>query len=252
MHGKNTMLTGKVAIITGASSGIGEATALALSKAGAKVAIGARRTDRLEALKSQIEKNGGEVFMQKLDVTKKTECDSFVEGVVKKWGTVDILVNNAGLMPLSFFKNLKVSEWDQMIDVNIKGVLYCTGAVIPHLSAKKSGHIVNISSVAGRIVFPAGSVYCATKHAVAAFSEGLRQEFSVRSNIRVTCIEPGVVATELNNTITDQSLQGFLEATKKMVALEAQDIANAILFAVESPPHMNVNEILIRPTTQER
>jgi NADP-dependent 3-hydroxy acid dehydrogenase YdfG len=139
-----------------------------------------------------------------------------------------------------------------MIDVNIKGVLYCTGAVIPHLSAKKSGHIVNISSVAGRIVFPAGSVYCATKHAVAAFSEGLRQEFSVRSNIRVTCIEPGVVATELNNTITDQSLQGFLEATKKMVALEAQDIANAILFAVESPPHMNVNEILIRPTTQER
>jgi NADP-dependent 3-hydroxy acid dehydrogenase YdfG len=246
------MLTGKVAIITGASSGIGEATALALSKSGAKVAIGARRTDRLEALKSQIEKNGGEVFMQKLDVTKKAECDSFVEGVIQKWGTVDILVNNAGLMPLSFFKNLKISEWDQMIDVNIKGVLYCTAAVIPHLNAKKSGHIVNISSVAGRIVFPAGSVYCATKHAVAAFSEGLRQEFSVRSNIRVTCIEPGVVATELNNTITDQSLQGFLEATKKMVALQAQDIANAILFAVESPEHMNVNEILIRPTTQER
>lgn len=246
------MLTGKVAIITGASSGIGEATALALSKTGAKVAIGARRTDRLEALKSQIEKNGGEVFMQKLDVTKKAECDSFVEGVIQKWGSVDILVNNAGLMPLSFFKNLKISEWDQMIDVNIKGVLYCTGAVIPHLNAKKSGHIVNISSVAGRIVFPAGSVYCATKHAVAAFSEGLRQEFSVRSNIRVTCIEPGVVATELNNTITDQSLQGFLEATKKMVALQAQDIANAILFAVESPEHMNVNEILIRPTTQER
>jgi len=252
MHRKSIMLTGKVAIITGASSGIGEATTLTLSRAGAKVAIGARRTDRLEALKSQIEKNGGEVFMQKLDVTKKSECDSFVEEVVKKWGTVDILVNNAGLMPLSFFKNLKVSEWDQMIDVNIKGVLYCTGAVIPHLNSKKSGHIVNISSVAGRIVFPAGSVYCATKHAVAAFSEGLRQEFSVRSNIRVTCIEPGVVATELNNTITDQSLQGFLEATKKMVALEAQDIANAILFAVESPPHMNVNEILIRPTTQER
>ncbi len=246
------MLAGKVAIITGASSGIGEATARALAKAGAKVAIGARRTDRLEQVKSQIEKDGGEVFMQKLDVTKKSDCDSFVDAVVKKWGTVDILVNNAGLMPLSFFKNLKISEWDQMIDVNIKGVLYCTAAVIPHLNAKKSGHIVNISSVAGRIVFPAGSVYCATKHAVAAFSEGLRQEFSVRSNIRVTCIEPGVVATELNNTITDQSLQGFLEATKKMVALQAEDIANAIVFAVESPPHMNVNEILIRPTTQER
>ena len=246
------MLTGKVAIVTGASSGIGEATALALSKAGAKVAIGARRTDRLEKLKQTIEKNGGEAFMQKLDVTKKAECDSFVDAVVKKWGTVDILVNNAGLMPLSFFKNLKVSEWDQMIDVNIKGVLYCTGAVIPHLVAKKSGHIVNLSSVAGRIVFPAGSVYCATKHAVAAFSEGLRQEFSVRYGIRVTSIEPGVVATELNDTITDESLKGFVEAAAKMVALQAQDIANAIVFAVDSPQHMNVNEILIRPTTQER
>jgi len=246
------MLEGKVAIITGASSGIGEATARTLSKAGAKVAIGARRTDRLEQIKSKIEKDGGEVFMQKLDVTKKVDCDSFVDAVIQKWGTVDILVNNAGLMPLSFFKNLKVSEWDQMVDVNIKGVLYCTGAVIPHLVAKKSGHIVNLSSVAGRIVFPAGSVYCATKHAVAAFSEGLRQEFSIRYNIRVTSIEPGVVATELNDTITDESLKGFVESAKKMVALQAEDIANAILFAVESPPHMNVNEILIRPTTQER
>ncbi len=246
------MLNGKIAIITGASSGIGNATALALSKAGAKVAIGARRTDRLESLKSQIEKNGGEVFVQKLDVTKKSECDSFVEGVIKKWGTVDILVNNAGLMPLSFFKNRKTDEWDQMIDVNIKGVLYCTAAVIPHLHAKKSGHIVNISSVAGRIVFPAGSVYCATKHAVAAFSEGLRQEFSQRSNIRITCIEPGVVATELTNTITDESLKSFVEMSKNMVALQAEDIANAILYAVDSPPHVNVNEILIRPTTQER
>ena len=117
---------------------------------------------------------------------------------------------------------------------------------------KKSGHIVNISSVAGRIVFPAGSVYCATKHAVTAFSEGLREEFSVRSNIRVTAIEPGVVDTELNNTITDESLKGFVENTKKMAALHAEDIANAILFAVESPEHMNVNEILVRPTTQER
>jgi len=137
-------------------------------------------------------------------------------------------------MPLSFFKNLKVDEWDRMIDVNIKGVLYCTGAVISHMKGKKSGHIVNLSSVAGRVVFPSGSVYCATKFAVAAFTEGLRQEFSVRSNIRVTSIEPGVVDTELNNTITDESLQGFLENTKKMEALQAQDIANAILYAVFS------------------
>jgi NADP-dependent 3-hydroxy acid dehydrogenase YdfG len=246
------MIKGKVAIVTGASSGIGYATCLALSKAGARVAAGARRTDRLESLEKEIAKNGGEILIQKLDVTKKAECDSFVDAAAKKWGMVDILVNNAGLMPLSFFKSLKVDEWDRMIDVNIKGVLYCTAAAIPHMLAKKSGHIVNISSVAGRVVFPAGSVYCATKHAVTALSEGLRQEFSTRSNIRVTCIEPGVVATELTNTITDKSLEKFVEATKQMEALHAEDIANAILFAIESPSHMNVNEILVRPTTQER
>jgi len=246
------MIKGKVAIITGASSGIGYATALALSRAGAKIAAGARRADRLESLQSEIAKSGGEILIHKLDVTKKAECDTFVDVVVKKWDAVDILVNNAGLMPLSFFKSLKVDEWDRMIDVNIKGVLYCTAAVITHMLAKKSGHIVNISSVAGRVVFPAGSVYCATKHAVVALSEGLRQEFSQRSNIRVTCIEPGVVATELTNTITDNALEKFVESTRQMEALQAEDIANAILFAVESPSHMNVNEILIRPTTQER
>jgi NADP-dependent 3-hydroxy acid dehydrogenase YdfG len=246
------MLKDKIAIVTGASSGIGYATALALSKAGTKVAVGARRTDKLESLKNEITKNGGEVFVQKLDVTRKSDCDSFVDAVVKKWGTVDILVNNAGLMPLSFFKNLKISEWDQMIDVNIRGVLYCTAAVIPHMLAKKSGHIINISSVAGRIVFPAGSVYCATKHAVTALSEGLRQEFSQRANIRITCVEPGVVATELTNTITDESLKSFVEMSKNIEALKADDIANAILYAVQSPPNVNVNEILIRPTTQER
>lgn len=246
------MIKGKVALVTGASSGIGRATALALSRAGAKVAAGARRTDRLESLKQEIEKAGGEAITHKLDVTKKAECDAFVEAAVGKWGTVDILVNNAGLMPLSFFKNLKIAEWDQMIDVNIKGVIYCTAAAIPHMLAKKSGHIVNMSSIAGRVVFPSGSVYCATKHAVTAFSEGLRQEFSTRANIRVTCIEPGVVDTELNDTITDASLAKFVESTKQMAALKAEDIASAILFAVESPPHMNVNEIMLRPTTQER
>ncbi|CAE6489158.1 MAG: SDR family oxidoreductase [Candidatus Nitrosotenuis sp.] len=246
------MLKDKIAIITGASSGIGYATAVAFSKAGAKVAVGARRTDKLESLREEITKMGGQVHVQKLDVTKRSDCDSFIDAVVKKWGTVDILVNNAGLMPLSFFKNRKLDEWDQMIDVNIKGVLYCTAAAIPHMLAKKSGHIINISSVAGRIVFPAGSVYCATKHAVTALSEGLRQEFSQRSGIRVTCVEPGVVATELTNTITDESLKAFVESTKKMEALRAEDIANAILYAAESPNHVNVNEILIRPTTQER
>lgn len=246
------MIEGKVALVTGASSGIGRATALALSRAGAKVAAGARRMDKLKSLKQEIEKAGGEAMIQKLDVTKKAECDAFVEATVTSWDTVDILVNNAGLMPLSFFKKLKVSEWDQMIDVNLRGVIYCTAAVIPHMTAKKSGHIVNMSSIAGRTVFPAGAVYCATKHAVTAFSEGLRQEFSQRSNIRVTCIEPGVVDTEINDTITDESLAKFVESTKQMAALKAEDIANAILFAVGSPPHMNVNEIMLRPTTQER
>ncbi|MCH7877334.1 MAG: SDR family oxidoreductase, partial [Thaumarchaeota archaeon] len=189
------MIKDKVAIITGASSGIGYATALTLSKAGAKVAIGARRVDRLEELAKKISTDGGEVFYQKLDVTQRLECENFAKAVLEKWGSIDILVNNAGLMPLSLFKSLKVDEWDQMIDVNIKGVLYCTASVILHMKEKKSGHIINISSVAGRIVFPTGSVYCATKHAIAAFSEGLRQEFSARSNIRVTSIEPGVVAT---------------------------------------------------------
>ena len=246
------MIKDKVAIVTGASSGIGYATALALSRAGAKVAAGARRMDRLESLQNEIIKNGGEVFVQKLDVTIKSECDAFTDAVMKKWGTVDILVNNAGLQPLSFFKNLKVEEWDKMIDVNIRGVLYCTAAVITHMVNKKSGHIVNISSIAGRIVYPAGSVYCATKHAITAFSEGLRQEFSQRSNIRITCIEPGVVATELINTITDKALEKYVERTKQMEALQAEDIANAIIFAVQAPNHVNVNEILIRPTTQER
>jgi len=236
-------IEGKVAIITGASSGIGYATAMALSKAGAKVAIGARRTDKLEQLENEIKRNNhsGEVLAQKLDVTKKDDCSAFVDQTIKKWGTVDILVNN-----------LKVDEWEQMIDVNIKGVLFMTAGVISHMKEKKSGHIINISSVAGRVVFPSGSVYCATKHAVTAFSEGLRQEFSARSNIRVTCIEPGVVETELLNTITDESLQSFIETSKKTQGLNADDIANAILFAVQSPEHMNVNEILVRPTTQER
>ena len=157
-------IEGKVAIITGASSGIGYATALALSKAGAKIAIGARRIDKLDQLANEITKNGGEVLSQKLDVTKKDDCDAIVDQTIKKWGTVDILVNNAGLMPLSFVKNLKVDEWEQMIDVNIKGVLFCTAAAIPHLKEKKSGHIVNISSVAGRVVFPSGSVYLSLIH----------------------------------------------------------------------------------------
>jgi NADP-dependent 3-hydroxy acid dehydrogenase YdfG len=246
------VLKNKVAIITGASSGIGYATSLTLSKAGIRVAVGARRTERLQELEKQVIKNNGEILVQKTDVTRKSDCDSLVNTIVEKWGKVDILINNAGLMPLSYFKNGKVEEWEQMIDVNIKGVLYCTSAVVPYMLEKKSGHIINISSVAGRIVFAGGSVYCATKHAIAALSEGLRKELSPTYNIRVTCIEPGAVETELLESITDESMTGFIQATKNMETLRSDDIANAILYAVQAPEHVNVNEILIRPTAQER
>jgi NADP-dependent 3-hydroxy acid dehydrogenase YdfG len=246
------MIKQKVVIVTGASSGIGYATALKLSKAGAKVAAGARRVEKLETLKNEVQKYGGEMLVKKIDVTKKEDCDSFINFVTKTWNHIDILINNAGIMPLSFFKNLKVREWEQMIDVNLKGVLYCTAAVIPYMMTNKSGHIVNISSVAGRIVFPAGSVYCATKHAVTAFSEGLRQELSQRYNIKVTCIEPGVVSTELPNTITDKSLESFVKSVKEMESLKAEDIANAIIYSLDSPEYLNINEILLRPLSQEK
>ncbi len=241
-----------VAVVTGASSGIGYSTALELARSGSRVVLGARRRNRLEELQSRIAQEGGVALTQEVDVTKRQECEALIQRAITEWGRIDILVNNAGLMPLSLVKNTKVDEWDRMVDVNIKGVLYCTAAALPHMLEAKSGHIVNVSSVAGRLVFPGGSVYCATKHAITAFSEGLRQELSVRKNIRVSCIEPGVVATELTNTITDESLQGFVENAKKMESLRSEDIAQAILYAVNSPPHVNVNEILIRPTIQER
>ena len=245
------MLKNKVALITGASSGIGYATSVALSKAGAHVAAGARRAERLKELEKEISASrGAEILIHDLDVADRANCNSFVDAAVKKWGTVDILVNNAGLMPLSFFKNNKFDEWERMIDVNIKGVLYCTSAVLPYMLQKESGHIVNLSSVAGRLVFAGGTVYCATKHAITAFSEGLRIEFSPRSKIRVTCIEPGTVSTELLETITDESMSRFIEASKKMETLQAHDIADAIMYTVQAPLHVNVNEILIRPTQQ--
>jgi NADP-dependent 3-hydroxy acid dehydrogenase YdfG len=246
------MIRNKVALISGASSGIGYSTAIALAREGSKIVAGARRTERLEELKKTVESQGGEIIIQKLDVTKLDDCNNFAKIAIEKYGNIDILINNAGIMPLSFFKNQKIDEWDRMIDVNIKGVIYCTSSAIPFMLEKKSGHIVNISSIAGRTVFPAGSVYCATKHAVTAFSEGLRQEFSQRSNIRITCIEPGVVSTELNNTITDNSLESFLNSVKKMEPLQAKDIANTILFALQAPHYVNVNEIMLRPVQQER
>jgi NADP-dependent 3-hydroxy acid dehydrogenase YdfG len=246
------LLDNKVAIVTGASSGIGYATSLKLSEVGVRIVAGARRSDRLQDLEKQVIKNNGEILIQKLDVTSKSDCDSLASAAVNKWGKIDVLINNAGMMPLSYFRNGKVEEWEQMVDVNIKGVLYCTSAVVPYMLRQKSGHIINVSSVAGRIVFAGGSVYCATKHAITAFSEGLRKELSPKDNIRVSCIEPGAVSTELLESITDDSMNGFIQATKEMETLRSEDIANAISYVIQAPDHVNVNEVLIRPTAQER
>jgi NADP-dependent 3-hydroxy acid dehydrogenase YdfG len=244
-------LKGKIAFITGASSGIGDATARALALAGAKVALMARRKDRLEALKADIQKEEGEALVIAADVTKKSDVKKAVDECLKLYGRIDILFNNAGIMPLSFIKNLHEEEWERMVDVNVKGVLYCLGAVLPGMISQSSGHIINVSSVAGRRVFQGGAVYCATKFAVAALSEGLRMELAAQSNIRVTVIEPGMVATELARTITDKDIfTAFAPSFQKVKALKADDIARAVLYAVTQPDHVDVSEILVMPTTQ--
>lgn len=243
-------LTGKIAIITGASSGIGEATAKLLAAEGCKVVLAARRMKRLQALKESIENMGGTAMISQTDVSSASQLKCLAENVVKTFGQIDILVNNAGIMPLSFVKNLHIEEWDRMLDVNIKGVLYGVAAVLPTMRKQGSGHIINVSSTAGRRVFVGGAVYCATKFAVNAFSEGLRLELAHSEHIRVTVIEPGMTATELTNSITDQE---FLEARSKrpsIVPLQANDIAQAIVYAASQPSHVNVNEVLVLPTEQ--
>ena len=244
-------LENKTVIITGASSGIGEATAKKLAGAGAKVVITARRTERLNELKETIEKDGGTALVVTEDVTSKEDWKNIVEKTHETFGKVDVLVNNAGLMPLSFVENLKTDEWDTMVDVNIKGVLNGVASVVPDMKENKSGHIINISSVAGRKIMPAGSVYCATKYAVRALSEGIRLEMGPKYNTKVTSIEPGFVATELTQTITDDDVQDMLSQFADLKTLEAEDIANSIHYALTQPEHSSVNEILIRPTNQD-
>ena len=241
----------KVAIVTGASSGIGEATAEALVANGAKVVLAARSMDKLNALKEKLNQAGGEVLVVKLDVTKKEDFKNLVEKTLENFDTIDILVNNAGIMPLSFVKSLKTDEWEQMIDTNIKGVLNGVGAVLPTLLENKSGHIINISSVAGRKVFQGGAVYCATKFAVTAFSEGLRAELSPSENIRITAIEPGAVNTNLTSTITDEKVkEQMMPMYENMEMLEATDIAASVIYALKQPQRVNVNEVLLLPTEQ--
>ena len=244
-------LKDKVAIITGASSGIGEASALKLAKEGVKVVLTARSEDKLKKLAKKIEKENGTALVVTADVTKSEEFKNVITQAKKEFGTVNILVNNAGLMPLSYVEKLKTDEWNTMIDVNIKGVLNGVEAVLPTLIENKGGHIINISSTAAYKYFPGGAVYCATKAAVQMFSEGLRKEISAKHGINVTSIEPGAVDTALFETITDEDIKEELKDMQKMTALQAEDIANAIFYSVNQPSRANINNIHILPSEQQ-
>jgi NADP-dependent 3-hydroxy acid dehydrogenase YdfG len=245
-------LDGKVALVTGASSGIGEATALALAEEGASVAISARRADRLEDLAKRIREGGGQVKTIVADVAQEDGAREMVVSANAAFGRLDILVNNAGVMLLGPIGGADTEDWRRMIHTNVLGLMYATHAALPLMKAQGSGHIVNVSSVAGRTARAGAGVYNASKWGVGAFSESLRQEV-YKDKIRVTIIEPGAVATELTHHITHPGAKEQIEAfVRAMTPLEAEDIAAAIVYAVTQPPRVNVNEILIRPTDQER
>ncbi len=235
----------KVVIITGASSGIGAATAKLLAQRGAKIVLGARRTERLEAVVKDIRDAGGIAEYQTLDVTQRSQLETIVQLTQSKFGRVDVLINNAGVMPLSALDQLKVDEWDRMIDVNIKGVLYGIAAALPIMKAQKTGQIINLSSIGGHAVSPTAAVYCATKFAVGAISEGLRQE--VGGDIRVTVISPGVTESELADSISDETARKGMQQFRQ-VSIPAEAIARAIVFAIEQPDDVDVSEIIVRPT----
>jgi NADP-dependent 3-hydroxy acid dehydrogenase YdfG len=245
-------LDGKVAAVTGASSGIGQATARALARAGAAVVVGARREDRLDQLVKEIEAEGGQARAVKLDVTDPASAKAFITHAQDSFGRVDILVNNAGVMLLGPVQDADLEAWRRMVDVNVLGVLYSTHAALPIMAEAGGGHIVNISSVAGRYARPGNAVYALTKFGVGAFSEALRQEM-VSARIRVTLIEPGFVDTELQGH-NDPAVREAIEHMQAEIGevLSADDIANAILYAVTQPPHVAVNEVLVRPTGQAR
>jgi NADP-dependent 3-hydroxy acid dehydrogenase YdfG len=240
-------IKGKVIVITGASSGIGEAAAKLLAEYGAKVVVGARRTGRLEALATEINEKGGAARAHAVDVANRASVQALVDFAKAEFGSVDVIVNNAGVMPLSPMTALKVDEWDRMIDVNIRGVLHGIAAVLPDMKARGSGHIINVASVGAHVVVPTGAVYCATKYAVWAISEGLRQE---NPDLRVTIISPGVVATELGNDISDRGTKEQLAEWRKASSLTPDAIARAIAYAVEQPGEVDVNEIIVRPIAQ--
>jgi NADP-dependent 3-hydroxy acid dehydrogenase YdfG len=238
-------IAGKVVVITGASSGLGEAIARLLSAQGASVVLGARRIDRLQSLADELTGGGGKALAIPTDVTHCEQVQRLVDGAVQADGRIDVMLNNAGLMPQAPLERLKIDEWNRMIDVNIKGVLHGIAAALPYMKQQNAGHIINVSSVAGHKVGPGFAVYAATKHAVRALSEGLRH------NIRTTVISPGAVATELPNSVTEPDVAESIHKFYEEIAIPAESFARAVAFAMSQPEEVDVNEILFRPTRQE-
>jgi NADP-dependent 3-hydroxy acid dehydrogenase YdfG len=237
----------KVILITGASSGIGEATARYLAAAGHRVVLGARRRVRIAAIASEIVDAGGKAFACELDVTDLQSFKVFATTAYQQFGRIDVLVNNAGVMPLSFMAELRVDEWNQMIDVNLRGVLNGIAAVLPIMGEQKCGHIINVASVSAHRVDPTAAVYCATKYAVRALSEGLRQESKA---LRVTVVSPGLTRTELFEGISAPDARAFAQGMVEKVSMPPSAVAEAISFAISQPDNVDVNEIVVRPTAQ--
>jgi NADP-dependent 3-hydroxy acid dehydrogenase YdfG len=245
----NNNIHDKVVVITGASSGLGEASARMLAGLGAHVVLGARRRERIEDLAAQLRGQGHSAMARVTDVTDAAQVQALVDAAVAEHGRVDTIINNAGLMPHSLLERRKLEDWNRMIDVNIKGVLYGIAAVLPIMRERKSGHIINVSSVAGHKVRPGSAVYAATKHAVRVISEGLRMEVKPY-NIRTTVISPGAVATELPDSITEPDVARNVRKLYEL-AIPADSFARAVVYAMSQPDDVDINEILFRPTAQE-
>jgi NADP-dependent 3-hydroxy acid dehydrogenase YdfG len=246
-----TNIEGKVVVITGASSGLGESTARHLAKLGAKVVLGARRKDRLDAIVQDIQAAGGEALAVTVDVTKRAEVEGLVRKAIDTYGRIDVMVNNAGIMAIAPLAALKVEEWERMVEINIKGVLYGVAAALPHMQKQKSGHFINTASVFGIKVFaPGGTVYCATKEAIRTLTEGLRMEAHA-DRIRCTIISPGAVDSELKQDTSDPASSAAVQELYKAWAIPAESVARAVAYAIEQPPEVDINEIVIRPTAQD-
>ena len=242
-------IAGKVVVITGASSGLGEAAARLLSAQGATVVLGARRSDRLQSLADELSGNGGKALAIATDVTHRNQVKRLVDTAAQKFGRVDVMINNAGIMPRAPLERLTIDDWDRTIDVNVKGVLYGIAAALPHMKKQKSGHMIFVSSVAGHKIGPDFAVYAATKHAVRALAEGFRQEVKPY-NIRTTIISPGAVATELPDSVTEQDIAEKIRTYYDEIAIPAESFAQAVVFAMSQPEEVDVNEILFRPIKQ--